>query len=126
MVADSPRRAPGSVAALYELKLALHEYIAQVVTQPLNSAVLHVDDTVLLFVGVDKQAVFEAAAEVERRARGNLAHIVVQLAEKEQLMATSADIVHLFCARTGRKEGTGASRRSALGSTQLDSSAVPA
>ncbi len=61
--------------AAHELKLDRHEYIAQVVTHPLNSAVLHVDDTILRFVGGDKQAVVEAAAEVERRAREHLAGI---------------------------------------------------
>ncbi len=42
--------APGSVLAVYQLTLALHEYITQVLTRPLNSAVLHVHDTTLRFV----------------------------------------------------------------------------
>ncbi len=59
------RIAPRSAFAVYELKLAVHEYITEVVTHPLNCAVLRVDDTVLRFAGSSFHEIIDAAVSVE-------------------------------------------------------------
>ncbi len=68
--------APGSAFAVYELKLALF-----------STAILHVDDSALRFVGESKEEVVEAAIVVEIRVRGRLKLIGMDLAEeKEQIL----------------------------------------
>ena len=97
--------APGSAFAVYELKLVLFQYITEVACHPLNTAILHVDDSVIRFTGESIEEVVAAAIDTEERVKKHLAVICMDLSEeKEQILGTSEDIVRQFKKATGRPD----------------------